>query len=96
MAALAGTAAGIVLERRYVRFSARGAWWRRVARFLLGAAVLLALYLGFKLALPGEDRVGRTVVTVFSAVRYCLAGFWVLFAGPLLFVKTRLAARETQ
>jgi membrane-associated phospholipid phosphatase len=96
MAALAGTATGIVLERRFVRFSARGALWKRAVRFVPGAAALLALYVGFKLALPAEDRLGATVATVFSAARYCLAGLWVAFAGPLVFVKTGLAARDSR
>jgi membrane-associated phospholipid phosphatase len=94
-AALAGTGVGITLERRYVAFSAGGVWWKRALRFLLGVTVLLAVYLGLKALLPEEDKVGSAVATSLAALRYCLAGLWIGFGAPLVFVKTRLAARET-
>jgi len=91
-AALAGAAVGIVIERRYVRFSARGASSKRVLRFLVGAAVLIPLYLGLKMA---QETVGPATGEAIAAARYWLAGFWVFVGGPLLFMKTGLARMET-
>ncbi len=45
---------GLALMHRYVPFGARGPWWQRAARFLIGGAVVVALYLGLKMVFPGE------------------------------------------
>jgi membrane-associated phospholipid phosphatase len=94
MATLMGMGAGIALEAQYVDFSARGVWWKRVLRFLLGAVVLSALYLGLKLVFPGEEQVGTLVATVFRMLRYGLLGLWASFVGPWTFVRLRLAETE--
>jgi hypothetical protein len=94
MAALMGLGAGIALEAQYVGFSARGVWWKRVLRFLLGAVVLFALYLGLKLVFPGEEQVGTLVATVFRMLRYGLLGLWAGFVGPWTFVRLRWAETE--
>jgi membrane-associated phospholipid phosphatase len=94
-AALAGTGVGITLERRYVAFSAGGVLWKRALRFILGVTVLLALYLGLKAVLAEEGKVGSAAATSLAALRYCLVGLWIGCGAPLVFVRTRLAARET-
>ncbi|HID87799.1 MAG TPA: phosphatase PAP2 family protein [Anaerolineae bacterium] len=94
MAALMGLGAGIALEVQHVGFSARGGWWKRALRFLVGAVVLLALYLGLKLVFPGEEQVGPLVATVFRMLRYGLIGLWAGFVGPWAFVSLKLAEKE--
>jgi len=85
-AALMGMGAGFVLERRLVGFEGTGAWWKRALRYLLGAAVLAALYAGLKAAFSGLEP-----VLFLRLVRYGLIGLWGGFGAPWLFVKLRLA-----
>jgi len=88
MAVLAGMGLGLVLMHRYVPFSARGPWWQRAVRFLIGGAVVVALYLGLKMVFPGE---GSALYLVFRFLRYWLIGLWVSLGAPWLFRRLRLA-----
>jgi membrane-associated phospholipid phosphatase len=49
-ATMLGMGVGVALERRYVGFEAAGLWRQRVARLILGLAVVLALRYGLKAA----------------------------------------------
>ncbi|MDD5311441.1 MAG: phosphatase PAP2 family protein [Dehalococcoidia bacterium] len=86
---LAGMSAGLVVTQRYVSFSARGLWWKRIVRFVCGLIVLLALYIGLKAAFPGE---GSPLQLFFRFLRYGLLGIWVTLGAPWLFRLTRLAS----
>jgi membrane-associated phospholipid phosphatase len=88
MALLAGMGIGLALMHRYVSFSARGLWWQRAVRFLIGGAVVLALYLGLKMVLPGE---GAALYLVFRFLRFWLIGLWVSLGAPWLFQRLHLA-----
>ncbi len=87
LAPLSGAGLGFVLACRYVRFDPGGQWWRRLARFLLGIVVVLALYLGLKAVFPGE---GSSLYLVFRFLRYALMGLWVTLGAPWLFSLLRL------
>ncbi len=85
-ASLLGLGIGFALEVRYSRFDARGVWWKRVLRFLLGLVGILALRFGLKELFDGWEP-----VLVFRLIRYSLIGLWAGFAAPWLFVTTKLA-----
>ena len=88
MATLAGAGVGLALTRRWVSFSARGPWWQRAVRFLVGGTIVLALYLGLRAVFPGE---GSAFYMVFRFLRYGLIGVWVSLGAPWLFRLLQLA-----
>jgi hypothetical protein len=87
--ALLGGGIGIVLETRYVRFSARGEMWKRTVRFLIGAAVLIGLRFGLKAAFEGLEP-----VAIFRVLRYAIIGLWLAYAAPWVFVRFNLAEKK--
>lgn len=88
LAALAGIGVGLALTGRYVSFSTRGPWWQRVCRFLVGGAIISALYFGLKVIFPAE---GSPLYLVFRFIRYFCIGMWGSFGGPWLFRWLKLA-----
>jgi membrane-associated phospholipid phosphatase len=86
---LLGVCTGFALERRYVGFSCRGTWWKKTLRYLLGAAVLFALWGGLKVALAGLEP-----AFLFRFVRYALVGLWGGMGAPWVFVRLKLADTE--
>ncbi len=84
--ALLGMGIGLALETRYVRFDARGVWWKRVLRYVVGVAGLLVLYFGLKILFDDLQP-----ALVFRLVRYSLVGLWAALLAPWVFVKTGLA-----
>lgn len=62
----------------------------RAARYALGIAGTGALYLGLKLAFPGE---GSSQYAVFRFARYAAIGLWVSAGAPWLFLRLKLAGR---
>ena len=88
MATLAGTGVGLALTHRYLPFNARGPWWQRTLRFLTGGLIVVALYLGLKLVLPGE---GSALHLIFRFLRYGLIGMWISLGAPWFFRLLRLA-----
>ena len=89
MGALAGMGLGLVLMYRYVSFRASGPWWQRVVRFLIGGAIVFALYLGLSAVFPGEQ---SALYLVFRFLRYGLVGLWTTLGAPWLFRLLRLTA----
>lgn len=89
MSALAGFGLGVIMERRWVRFRAEGAWWRRGLRFLVGLVIVGILYLGPRFVLP--DGMAHGLEASLRFVRYALVGWATAFLGPWLFVKIGLA-----
>jgi membrane-associated phospholipid phosphatase len=85
-ALLMSMGAGFLMERRWVRFTVDGAWWRRVVRYLAGIVALFALYAGLKIAFEG---LGAELVLRF--VRYGLMGLWGSLGAPWVFVRLGLA-----
>jgi len=86
MGSLLGMGVGILLEEEFVRFEARGPWWKQLLKLAIGLAVSLALWAGLKVVLPEA--------VVFRLLRYGAVGLWVTFFAPWLFVKASLAGRE--
>jgi hypothetical protein len=94
LSAIMGFGVGLVLEGAWVRFSVRGEWWRRILRFAVGLVVVGILYAGPKLILPEE--LPHAVEALSRFLRYGLLGWAVAFLCPWLFLRLRLAERETR
>jgi membrane-associated phospholipid phosphatase len=86
--ALLGTGVGLVLERRYVRFSTSGSLWQRLARAMVGVAGMWMLFFQSELFLPSEP---RALFLVTNFVRYAMTTFWVTFIWPWVFVRLKWA-----
>jgi membrane-associated phospholipid phosphatase len=86
-----GAGLGLIVERRRLRYSARGRLWQRGVRFLLGLTVLLALYLGLRAVFPGE---GQPFHLALKFVRYAVIGAWSTLGAPWAFVRLGLARPE--
>lgn len=83
---LMGFAVGLVLEEEFVRFETHGELWKQIAKFMVGAIVLLALQQGLKVLMP------EAPLTNF--VRYSIVALWLALGAPWVFVKAGLANVE--
>jgi hypothetical protein len=86
IAVILGAGIGFILEFRYLRFDASGAAWKRLLRFILGMAGLVALRFGL-----GALFADRQPLLVFRLIRYSIIGLWIGYLAPWLFVKLNLA-----
>ena len=86
-----GLGTGIILERRHLHFSTDGSVAARAGRFLLGASILVGLWLGLRTAFSDLDP-----ELLLRLVRYTIVGLWGAFGAPWLFLKVGLAHRESQ
>lgn len=89
--ALVGAGVGLVLERRYVRFSASGSLWQRLARAVIGMTGVWMLFFQSELFLPSEP---LALFLVMNFVRYAATTFWVTFLWPWIFVRLKWATRR--
>lgn len=85
---LIGAGLGAIMEERTVRFRVAGSLGRRTARYLVGAIVVGALYLGGAL-LPELEPWGLDIAL--RLLRYGLVGLAAVWLAPWLFVRLRLA-----
>lgn len=84
-----GTAVGAAFLFEKLRFDASsGSLGQKAARFGVGLAGALILYLGIKLIVPGE---GGALYALFRFIRYGLIGAWVSLGAPWLFLRLKLA-----
>ncbi len=84
-----GTAVGAAFLFEKLRFDASsGSLGQKAARFGVGLAGVLILYLGIKLIVPGE---GEALYALFRFIRYGLIGAWVSLGAPWLFLRLKLA-----
>ena len=90
LSVIMGVGMGFALERRYVRFSCDSIWWKRAIRYLLGVIVLFGLWGGLKIAFSDIQPAG-----LFRFIRYGLVGLWGGVGAPWMFVRLKLAERET-
>jgi membrane-associated phospholipid phosphatase len=90
--ALAGIATGVALAAQYLDFDAGGEIWKRTIRFVLGVAIVAGIVFGLRLIFPSE---GASLYAVFRFIRYGLAGAWISFGAPWLFLRLHLADKRT-
>jgi membrane-associated phospholipid phosphatase len=88
ISALAGFSLGIIIDHYKIGFEVSGSFGRRAARYMVGIIILVIIYVGLAMLLPGE---GHTLYVPFRILRYAIAGFWVSAGAPWLFKKIRLA-----
>ena len=84
---------GLVLERRYVRFSASGSLWQRLARAVIGMAGVWILFFQGEFFLPSEP---LALGLAMGFVRYAVTTFWVTFIWPWLFVRLKWATTRAE
>lgn len=85
-ATLLGMGVGFVLQPYWVGFEAQDVWWKRVARYALGAVVMVGLWAGLKAAFGEAEP-----VLIFRFIRYTLMGLWGSVGAPWTFVRLGLA-----
>ena len=90
-AGFAGFGIGLALMQRGLPFSAGGPIWQRAARYLVGVAIIAALFIGLRAVFPQE---GEAYHVPLRILRYLLIGLWTSFGAPKLFQILRLAAPE--
>lgn len=79
---LLGAGGGIALLRHYIGYRASAAPWKRGARFVLGAVVLLGLRMGLSaISLTGPE----SLQVGLRFARYAILGLWIGFGAPWLF-----------
>ncbi len=83
-----GLGAALTVNVRSRRFNARGPWIRRLARFAIGVAGVLILWLGLKAITPSEPFLLEAVLRY---IRYALVVFWALSLAPMVFIRLNLA-----
>ena len=88
MGTLAGAGVGFALLRRYVPFSPAGPMWQRVLRFVVGAVVVVPLYVALEVVPLAE---GSWPYLAFRFSYFALLGVWSTLGAPWLFRVLRLA-----
>jgi len=86
--ALFGLAAGYIFINQRMGFNARGVWWKRLLRYLVGVVGVVLIWAGLDAVFPS----GKTL-TAYSLryLRYALVGMWVTGFGPWIFLRLNLA-----
>jgi len=90
-ATLLGMGIGFVIQARWIGFEVESVLWKRVARYALGAAVMVGLWAGLRAAFSGLEP-----ALLFRFIRYALMGFWGGAGAPWVFVKLGLAPGRGQ
>lgn len=69
-------------------FSARGSWWKRILRFLIGVLGVVILWMGLGAIIPDPDTfLGYTLYYTW----YAVIGFWISALAPMMFIRLNLA-----
>ncbi len=90
-ATLMGAGIGVVMERRWVRFSVHGVWWQHALRYAGGLVVLVGIWAGARAAFASLEP-----AMLFRYLRYGLAGLWATFGAPWSFLKCGLASQDKE
>ena len=82
-----GLVAGATLLFHQTAFDAKSEWWKRLLRYVLGAAGVAIIWLGLRMVLPRD---ASLMSQALRYLRYALAGFWMGYGAPWVFIKLRL------
>jgi hypothetical protein len=86
--ALFGFSAGALWLSARGGFSARGSWWQRIARFLIGMVGVAILWIGLGAIIPEPENVlGYSLYYTW----YAVIGFWLSALAPAIFIRLNLA-----
>jgi membrane-associated phospholipid phosphatase len=83
-----GLAAGAILLFHQGGFDARGKWWKRAVRFVIGVIGVAIFWMGLRMVFPRD---ASLVSQVLRYLRYAVTGFWVAYGAPWIFFKLKLA-----
>ncbi len=89
-AAFFGLAWGGLLLRQAGWFNAAGPLWKRLARFFIGLAGVLVLYMGLGVLFPRGEAL---LPYLLRYLRYALVGVWIAYLAPQAFIRLHLAER---
>jgi membrane-associated phospholipid phosphatase len=90
--AAVGLTVGGALEKRVLRFSPGGAWWRRAVRGLVGLIVVFGAYAGLSALFGLVD--SEPPLLGLRALRYALLALVGTLGAPWLFLRVGLAEQE--
>ena len=82
-----GLVAGAMLLFHQTNFDAKSEWWKRLLRYVLGAVGVAIIWMGLRMVLPRD---ASLVSQILRYLRYALAGFWMGYGAPWLFIKLKL------
>lgn len=88
-----GIGIGFVFESGRLSFVVDGPWSTRIVRYLLGIFVTVLIWRGLGAIFPDDPLWLAIPLRIF---RYFLAGLWVSYYGPLVFVKLGLAQQAPE
>ncbi|MDY0074335.1 MAG: phosphatase PAP2 family protein [Acholeplasmataceae bacterium] len=72
-----GFALGYYLEKRYIKFEVKAAWWIQIVKVVFGLAIAFGLKEGLKLIFLDH--------VAFDFIRYFLIGVWASVGAPIVF-----------
>jgi membrane-associated phospholipid phosphatase len=85
---LFGLATGGIWLHQKGWMDARGAWWKRLLRFMVGILGVFILWFGLGEVFPR----GETMLPyLLRYIRYALVGFWISGLAPWLFMRVKIA-----
>jgi membrane-associated phospholipid phosphatase len=74
-------------------FNAKGSWWKRILRFVIGVVGVAILWMGLGAIMPDADNL---LGYALHYTQYALIGLWVAALAPILFMQLNLAERELE
>ena len=83
-----GLGVGFILEATRVHFTVEGPIWQRILRYVVGIIVTVIIWRGLALVFPEDPLWLGLPLRLF---RYWLAGMWVAYYAPIVFIRLRLA-----
>jgi hypothetical protein len=86
-----GLGLGVILLNQYGKSDTKANVWRLIARYLIGLAGVLILYLGLGSLFP--EGISSLAYSL-RFLRYFLIGFWISYGAPRVFIWLKLAKRQ--
>lgn len=88
LGAAIGFLAGYQVEQRWIQAEVHGSLWLKLARMVLGLAVLLLLKDGLKWVLLFDEQWA-------NLLRYAVVGFWLAAGAPWVFGRLKLSVKHS-
>ncbi|MBT3617367.1 MAG: phosphatase PAP2 family protein [Candidatus Marinimicrobia bacterium] len=79
---MAGALSGLFLEKSWGNFRMSTILWKQIAKAIIGMAVAVVLYSGFKFTFPATD--------LFNWVMFLCIGLWIGLGAPWTFSRLRI------